>query len=218
MKLPGGHYLTGFAISSNQARAVVITGTKTKTKPVKLQAKRWFLIYLQAQTVVILKQGSAVGLPNSDLAIGNRVLDKLIVGGIPSAVCLENDRVHLWRAQGGRNQGIRCYRLSNTGVSTVFNGRHGFTSARPTIIANLSICWVANGTKIKYFRRDSSIPQAIPLAAIIQQLCQQVGLSIDDIDVSRLTAQVIGFSIAQDTSVRSALETLRKAYFLRWWK
>jgi len=55
--------------------------------------------------------------------------------------------------------------------------------------------------------------QAIPLAAIIQQLCQQVGLSIDDIDVSRLTASVTGFSIAQDASVRSALETLRKAYF-----
>jgi len=60
---------------------------------------------LQAQKVVILKQGSAVGLPNSDLAIGNRVLDKLIVGGIPSAVCLENDRVHLWRAQGGEKSG-----------------------------------------------------------------------------------------------------------------
>ena len=34
------------------------------------------------------------------------------------------------------------------------------------------ICWLANGTKVKHFRRDSSKAQAVPLADVVRQLCQ----------------------------------------------
>ena len=213
MNLPASHYLAGFAISSNQARAVIITGIKTKAKPVTLQTKTWFLIRLSANnTVVIVAQGKATGLPDSDLAIGNHALDRIILGGQSAAVCLENDYQYLWRAQGERHQDLSCYRLTPEGIIPVFSVQHGMIKARPTIIADMGICWLANGSQVKHFRRDGSKAQAVPLAAVVIQLCQQVDLNIADIDVSQLNTKVTGFTIAQDASARSAIETLRKAY------
>jgi hypothetical protein len=51
------------------------------------------------------------------------------------------------------------------------------------------------------------------LAAIVAELCGRAGLDESQIDASRLTSTVDGYIIKNQVTVRSAIETLTKAYF-----
>lgn len=51
------------------------------------------------------------------------------------------------------------------------------------------------------------------LAAIVSHLCQRVGLTASDIDVSRLSGTVEGFILNRQYTVREAIEMLMGAYF-----
>ncbi|MDG1286752.1 MAG: glycoside hydrolase TIM-barrel-like domain-containing protein [Rickettsiales bacterium] len=51
------------------------------------------------------------------------------------------------------------------------------------------------------------------LAAIILELCQQVGLDSSQVDVSRLQGTVEGFLVTRQQPVREAIESLMGAYF-----
>lgn len=51
------------------------------------------------------------------------------------------------------------------------------------------------------------------LAAIVRRLCLKAGLTDSNIDVSRLGAQVEGYVVTRQTTIRSLIEELMSAYF-----
>ena len=217
MDLPKAHYFVGLAVSVDQSKAVVIIGTKTTKKPIKMQATQWFMIRLSQNKVIMLSQGKATGLPENsfNFGVGNRSLSQTRTGVENAAMCLENDGRYLWQAQKqrtGTKSILNCYRLDSTGFTSVWQSELKIPSPF-TLIVDQGVCWLAGSNKFSFFRREVQTPEPVALAEVVSSLCERAGLKLADIDVSQLSDKAIGFTIAQDASVINALETLRKAYF-----
>ncbi|MDX1901894.1 MAG: phage tail protein [Gammaproteobacteria bacterium] len=56
-------------------------------------------------------------------------------------------------------------------------------------------------------------PETPLLAAIVQDICLKAGLGLNDIDVSLLGNNIVGYAISQQSSARDSLTPLQSAYF-----
>lgn len=60
---------------------------------------------------------------------------------------------------------------------------------------------------------DRLAPNTVTLSSIVTDICERVGLAAGDIDVTGLTDQVEGYTIAQQMTARAAIDGLQAAFY-----
>lgn len=85
--------------------------------------------------------------------------------------------------------------------------------AKGGIVYGVNNTSVLGAQRVTILRFDITTPSAVPLSAIVSDICTQSGLVAGDIDVASLASiSVDGYAIGQRMSARSALETLQRAF------
>ncbi len=60
---------------------------------------------------------------------------------------------------------------------------------------------------------DRLSPNTVTLSSIVTDICDRVGLAAGDIDVTGLTDEVEGYTIAQQMTARAAIDGLQAAFY-----
>jgi hypothetical protein len=75
-----------------------------------------------------------------------------------------------------------------------------------------SVFYSNSGSNLRQIVAGRGSNSSVGLAEVVTALCGGVGLTGDDLDVSELTDEVLGFGIARQVSVRGAMELLAATY------
>lgn len=160
--------------------------------------------------LTVVRTGTTSGI-GAELFAGNASNSNFAV----SAAMLETDLRHYWVAYpGGGPLAVR--RIDDDGVL-----RNAFTIALPelglvappTVWADRSVCWLVGQDRVFGFTRtDAYTSAAVPLATVVQRLCERVGLDSTLRNTAGLTGTVDGYAIGRRMTARAALDALRTVY------
>jgi hypothetical protein len=213
-------YLVSFAVSADQRRAMIVTGSDNGVFGQGCPPSKWYLIYIQDEEPGIESSGSAVGFPvgtTTSLGVGNRTGLGGVIGTFTysfHACTLENDYKHFWHVYGAGDKYVECFRVEPQGVTWVYHSittPNGF--AYPSIIAGYGMAWLTNRYNVETFTRLPIYASGEQhLAQVVLEIGLLSNLSSNDIDVSALSGTVKGYTIGRQTSIRSALQQLMVAY------
>lgn len=73
--------------------------------------------------------------------------------------------------------------------------------------------YLSNEDGVSIISLPAFTAEGVPLSFIVEDLCIRAGLSAEDVDVSELSDTVLGFTVSNLGSARSAIEALQTAFF-----
>jgi hypothetical protein len=118
-------------------------------------------------------------------------------------------RIVLYRSNNG---GVVTVRSADDGSLISSQGGFGVTDQQLRFDPRTGALYATANTGIFRMLPGRAVPNSVTLGDVVMALCERVGLTAPDLDVTELADEVHGFGIARQVSVRGALEMLAAAY------
>jgi len=166
--------------------------------------------YDSGPSLVVVRTGACSGLGNELFAGNGSNTSKAV-----SAAMLESDLRHYWVAYPGGGLVVR--RIDDDGVLRnaflVSLAGIGSPISPPSVWADRAVCWlVINNVVFGFTRSEAYTSATVPLATVVQRLCDRVGLDSTLRNTTGLTGTVDGYAIGRRMTARAALDALRTVY------
>jgi hypothetical protein len=233
-----GYYIWGFVIPPNQSSYIWILGATAAPTGANLPGTGnawWKIEVINDHSIHILDQGTVD--PAAAAQIQNSTFRSWVtLNGFGAQFYesqMESDGLHIWSTAGPSNYvylweigADKILRLAN-----IFSCTSGATGNfdRPLLFADNGICTrVYVNARYDFGTSQSShdvyvdvftrLPGAAstgtPLSTVVSDLCTRSGLSTSQIDVTQLASTTVpGFVQTNQTTARSCIEPLQKAFF-----
>lgn len=214
--LPAGRKLVSACMAADQRHVFVVTAPGTAATGSN-SGDAWHLLAVDRSGATLVGSGSIA----SGVCGGGSTWFPYTYCFGPGAytqagqnmAMLESDLTHLWIGSSGV---LYVYEIDTADVLRLLYTHSAASYDYPSsstacaIYADRGVCTVVSDNNVAFFTRIPSLdPAPVPMGDIVSALCLRAGLTAGEIDVTRLTEPVRGYTVANQTSARAALEPLR---------